>query len=252
MELQGKVAIVTGGSRGIGRASSLLLAERGARVVVNDSAANLSAAEQLAEKITARGGEAMALQADVLREEEFARLVDAALASYGRIDILVCNASIDFEAAPFADLTWSSFAAKVLHELKAAFVPTQAVIPYMMERRYGRLVYVSDTLGKDPSPCMISQGTAKGGLDSFAAYIAQELGAQGITANVVAPGHVNTEASDGSALSAHEREVVGRFTPLGRIAEPDDVASVIAFLASDDARFLTGTYTPVTGGLTME
>ncbi|WP_372629965.1 SDR family NAD(P)-dependent oxidoreductase [Cohnella sp.] len=251
MDLQGKVAIVTGGSRGIGRASSLLLAERGARVVVNDSAANSSAAEQLVEEITAGGGEAMALQADVLREEQFSRLVGEVLASYGRIDILVCNASIDFEAAPFADLTWSSFAAKVLHELKAAFVPTQAVMPYMMERRYGRLVYVSDTLGKDPSPCMISQGTAKGGLNSFAAHLAQELGVQGITANVVAPGHVNAEA-DGGELSEHEREVVGRFTPLGRIAEPDDVASVIAFLASDDARFLTGTYTPVTGGLTME
>jgi len=251
MDLQGKVAIVTGGSQGIGRASSLLLAERGARVVVSDSAANSSAAEELASQITASGGEAIALQADVLREEQFSRLVGEVLASYGRIDILVCNASIDFEAAPFADLTWSSFAAKVLHELKAAFVPTQAVIPYMMERRYGRLVYVSDTLGKDPSPCMISQGTAKGGLNSFAAHIAQELGAQGITANVVAPGHVNTEA-DGGELSAHEREVVGRFTPLGRIAEPDDVASVVAFLASDDARFLTGTYTPVTGGLTME
>jgi Dehydrogenases with different specificities (related to short-chain alcohol dehydrogenases) len=134
--------------------------------------------------------------------------------------------------------------------LKAVFEPTKAVIPAMTAQQSGRIVYLSGTEGKDPTPEHIAYGTAKGGLDAFARYIAQEFGPAGISANVVAPGFVRSDERSG--ISEEEARVVGSFTPLGRIAEPEDVAEVIAFLAGDGARFLTGTYTPVTGGLVME
>lgn len=249
MSLQGKVAIVTGGSRGIGRAASLFLAERGAKVVVN-FVANVTSAWEVVSEIEANGGEAIAWQADVRQADSFTRLVDATMESFGRIDILVSNANMSFTAKPFAEMSWDAFSQKMQDELKAAFVTTKAVTPIMTQQKYGRIIYISSSLGKDPSPYMIAHGTAKGALDTFACYFAQEFGSSGITANVVAPGLVRTEATAG--MSEEEKQVIGNFTPLGRIAEPEDVAGVIAFLASEDARFVTGTYTPVTGGLSME
>lgn len=249
MSLQGKVAIVTGGARGIGRAASILLAQRGAKVVVN-YLSNAEAAEAVVSSIHASGGDAIAYQADVRESEQVAKLVEAAKKAFGRIDILVCNANMSFEAKPFAELSWEEFSQKLNDELKAAFETTKAVIPPMIEQQFGRIIYISSTLGKDPSPFMIAHGTAKGGLDTFSAYIAQEYGPQGIHANVVAPGLVQTDAT--AFLSEQDKQMISNFTPLGRIAEPEDVAGVISFLASDDARFVTGTYTPVTGGLSME
>ncbi|WP_257350678.1 SDR family NAD(P)-dependent oxidoreductase [Pseudalkalibacillus decolorationis] len=249
MDLTGKIAIITGGCDGIGRASSLLLAKRGAKVVLN-YLCNADRAEEVVSEIRANGGEAIAIQADVRDETQVSKLVSTVIASYGRVDILVCNAKIGFKAIPFADMAWDDFSQKLNDELKAAFVTTKAVIPVMIENQFGRIIYISDSLGKDPSPYMIAQGTAKGGLDTFSVYIAQEYGPHGISANVVAPGLLDTEASD--FLSKEEKQIVSNFTPLGRVAIPDDVAGVISFLASDDARFVTGSYTPVTGGLTME
>ncbi|XEC94912.1 SDR family NAD(P)-dependent oxidoreductase [Paenibacillus tarimensis] len=249
MDLQGKAVIVTGGARGIGRAASIRLAERGAKVIVN-YLSDTAAAEAVVSDIRAFGGEAAAQQADVRQPEQVYKLAATAKQLFGSIDILVCNANMSFAAKPFTDMSWDQFSQKLSDELKAAFMMTKAVIPSMIEQRFGRLIYISSTLGKDPSPHMIAHGTAKGGLDTFALYIAQEFGPQGITANVVAPGLVQTDAT--SFMSEEEKRVIGNFTPLGRVAEPDDVAGVIAFLASGDARFLTGTYTPVTGGLSME
>ncbi|UNK18826.1 SDR family oxidoreductase [Paenibacillus sp. N3/727] len=249
MNLADKVAIVTGGARGIGRSASILLAKRGAKVVVN-YLTNTEAAESLVADIKANGGEAVAFQGDVREEDQVLKLVSRVKETYGRLDILVCNANMGFVAKSFAEMSWEEFSPKLNDELRAAFVTTKAVIPSMMQQKSGRLIYISSSLGKDPSPYMIAHGTAKGGLNTFAVYIAQELGPYGITANVVAPGLVQTDATAG--MTKQELQMIGSFTPLGRVAEPDDVAGVISFLASDDARFVTGTYTPVTGGLTME
>ncbi|WP_052759439.1 SDR family NAD(P)-dependent oxidoreductase [Paenibacillus sp. DMB20] len=249
MDLTGKVAMVTGGARGIGRATSILLAERGAKVVVN-YLSNASAAEAVAAHIQANGGEAIALQGDVRDRDQIQHLVSRVKERFDGIDIMVCNANMNFAAKPFAEMTWEEFGQKLNDEMRAAFVTTQAVIPLMIEQRSGRLIYVSSTLGKDPSPHMIAHGTAKGGLDTFAVYIAQEFGPYGITANVVAPGLVQTDAT--ADITDKEKGMIGSFTPLGRVAEPGDVAGVISFLAGGDARFVTGTYTPVTGGLVME
>lgn len=209
MNLEGKVAIVTDGAFGIGRATSLLLAKRGVKVVIHYST-NDSLAEAVVSDIQTDGGEAIALQADIRSMDQVIELVATAI-SFGQLDILVCNTNSYFEAKAFEDMTWDEFSQKLNDELKAAFISTKAVIPSMIRQQCGRIIYISNTHGKDPSPQMIALGTAKGGLDTFSMYIAQEFGPQGICANVV-----------------------------------------IAFLTSDDARFVTGTYTPVTGGLTME
>jgi 3-oxoacyl-[acyl-carrier protein] reductase len=225
------------------------LAKRGAKVVVVDLGSN-PAAESVVTEIAAGGGEAVSIQADVRSAEQMSRLVAKVKSAFGRIDVLVCNASADAEPAAFAELSWERFERQLTEELKAAFEPTKAVIPTMTEQHFGRIVYLSSTEGRDPTPGHIAFGTAKGGLDTFARYIAQEFGPYGISANVVAPGFVRLH--EPLTISDEESRVVGSFTPLGRVAEPEDVAGVISFLAGDDARFLTGTYTPVTGGLVME
>lgn len=249
MSLHGKVVIVTGGARGIGRAAGLQLARQGATVVVNDFEREL-AAESVVSEIIANGGEAVFLPADVRSATEMEHLANNVVNAFGRIDVLVCSASVGMSAATFAELSWEQFERQLTDELKAAFVPTKAVLPAMMAQQFGRIVYLSSTEGKDPSPPYLAFGTAKGGLDTFARYIAQEFGPHGVSANVVAPGFVKTD--EPFTISEEESRVIGSFTPLGRIANPEDVAGVITFLAGDGARFLTGTYTPVTGGLVME
>lgn len=249
MSLHGKVAIVTGGAREVGRVTCIQLAKLGAKVVVNDFGNEL-AAESIVSEIVADGGEAVAIMADARSKEQMEQLVEAVKTAFGRIDVLVCNASLGAKAATFAELTWEPFEQQLTDELRAAFEPTKAVIPAMKAQQFGRIIYLSSTEGRDPTPQYIAFGTAKGGLDSFARYIAQEFGPYGISANVVAPGFVRND--DPFTISEEESRVIGSFTPLGRIAEPEDVAGVISFLAGDGARFLTGTYTPVTGGLVME
>ncbi|MWC29210.1 SDR family oxidoreductase [Paenibacillus sp. MMS18-CY102] len=249
MSLSGKVAIVTDGGQGIGRATCIQLAKQGAKVVVNGFE-KASAAEAIISEIVADGGEAMATTADVRNKEQMEQLAEAVISAFGRIDVLVCNASNGAKATSFAELSWEPFQRQLADELKAAFVPTKAVLPTMMAQQFGRIIYLSSTEGKEPTPQSIAFGTAKGGLDTFARYIAQEFGPYGITANVVAPGFVRADGP--FKVSEDESRMIGSFTPLGRIAEPEDVAGVIAFLAGGGAQFLTGTYTPVNGGLVME
>ncbi|ACT04823.1 SDR family NAD(P)-dependent oxidoreductase [Paenibacillus sp. JDR-2] len=247
MSLQGKVAVVTGGAQGIGRAACMQLAKQGAKIAVSDFERDLTA---VVSEIRDNGGEAIAIPADARSKEQMEQLAQTVIHTFGQIDVLVCAASQSAEAASFAELSWESFESQLTGELKAVFEPTKAVIKVMTEQQSGRIIYLSSTEGKDPTPQYIAFGTAKGGLDTFARYIAQEFGPYGISANVVAPGFVRFD--EAFMISEEESRVIGSFTPLGRIAEPEDVAEVIAFLAGDGARFLTGTYTPVTGGLVME
>lgn len=250
MNLQGKVAVVTGGARGIGSATSKLLAHRGAKVVVN-YVRNQDAAHAVVDAIRTDGGEAIAVQADIRDENQVAELIKKTKEAFGvRIDILVNNANMSFVTKPFAEMVWDEFSQKLNDELKSVFVMTQAVIPFMVEQKYGRIIYVSSGSGKHIAPNMIAHGTAKGGLDTFAMYIASEFGPYGITSNVVAPGVVETDAT--TFMSEEMKQSISNFTPLRRLAQPNDVARVISFLASDDSQFTTGTYTPVNGGSYME
>ncbi|MFB6125369.1 MAG: SDR family NAD(P)-dependent oxidoreductase [Halanaeroarchaeum sp.] len=244
-----RVALVTGSSRGIGAATADLLAARGAKVVVNYRSSE-DAAEARAAAIREAGGEALVVQADVTDREAVDRMVETVDEEWGAIDVLVNNANMPFAHAPLAEMSWEEFSAKLDAELAAAFNVTKAVFPGMVEQGYGRAVYVSSGLGDHPAPGFIAHGTAKAGLDAFVKYVAQEYGEHGITANVVAPGLVETDATEDRVAAV--REHVAESTPLDRVAQPADVARAIVALASDDARFVTGTYTPVNGGNAME
>ena len=244
-----RVALVTGSSRGIGAATAKLLADRGARVVVNYHS-DEAAAQETASEIRSNDGEALVVQADVREPKDVERMVDTATDEWGLIDILVTNANMPFAKKSIAEISWEEFAQKPTDELAAAFHPTKAVLPGMVEQNYGRLVYVSSGLGEHPAPGFVAHGTAKAALDSFTKYVAQEYGEAGITANVVAPGLVATDATAEKVDAVGEQ--VAAETPLGRVATPTDVAHAIVPFLSDDARFLTGTYTPVNGGKSME
>jgi 3-oxoacyl-[acyl-carrier protein] reductase len=246
MNMQGKVALITGGSRGIGRATARLLGARGASVVLN-YATNAQAAAAVESEITGSGGKALAVQADVRSPDDVQRLVARTLAAFGRIDVLVNNAGGGgFEQAPFLATSWEGFAADVMNELKASYLVTHAVLPTMVEQRYGRIVFVGSGTDRRFVPGMISHGTGKAALVAFAHYVAHEEARHGVTVNVVSPGFTETEAS--AHQPAALKEHILRSTPLGRLGQAEDIARVIAFYASDESGFITAGYTPVDGG----
>ena len=248
-EAVGRVALVTGASRGIGAATARLLAARGMRVVVNYMSSG-QAAEEVAASIEAAGGQAMAVQADVRDEAAVQAMVERAGAAWGGVDVLVHNALIPYAIKPFADMTWEELGGKVYDEMQAAFVVTKAVLPAMTEQGWGRLIYLSAILSRQPRPGFITLGTSKAALVQFTRFLAQELGPQGITVNVVEAGPVtDTGMSDVVKGEQVQRQVAG--TPLGRLASPADVAQAVAFYASEDNAFMTGTTAPVNGGLSM-
>ena len=245
-----RVALITGASRGIGAATALVLAEQGLRVVVNHRDSAAQAADAVA-GITAAGGEAIAIQADVTNADDVAAMVAETEQRWGRIDVLVHNALIPFDVTSFADLSWEQLGGKLDRELRAAFLITKAVVPGMISRDYGRLVYLSTGLSRRPRDGMISLGTAKAALDQFVRYIALELAPHGITANLVAPATVNETKVTGQ-LTPEQVRALGATNPMGRLVRPDEVAKTVAFLASEDSGFTTGHYLPVNGGLAMD
>jgi 3-oxoacyl-[acyl-carrier protein] reductase len=245
MNMQGKVVIITGASRGIGRATARLLGSRGASVVVN-YAANAQAAAAVEDEIKSAGGKALAVQADVLAPDDVQRLVARAIEVFGRVDALVNNAGARFKQGPFVETSWESFAADVANELKASYLVTQAVLPFMIEQRYGRIVFLGSGTERQAVPGMLSHGTAKAALATFAHYLAHEQARHGITVNTVVPGFTETEATAEQPTAL--KEYLIRTTPLGRVAQPEDIARVVAFYASDESAFITAGHTPVDGG----
>ncbi|CCQ36584.1 3-oxoacyl-[acyl-carrier-protein] reductase [Natronomonas moolapensis 8.8.11] len=250
-DFEDTVALVTGSSRGIGAATARLLGERGADVVVNYNS-SADAADTVVDYIrTAEGeGDAIAIQADVRVRDDVDAMVAEAESTFGTVDVLVNNANMSFPFKPFLEQSWAEFSAKFQDELRAAYNCTQATAPAMADQGYGRIVYVSSEAARNPQPTFSAHTTAKAGLNGLARAVATELGGEGIIANVVSPGLVRTEASE--PYRAEFDDEVRAQTPLGRIAEPEDAARAIAVFASDDAQFVTGTYTPVNGGLTVE
>ena len=167
----------------------------------------------------------------------------------GPVDVLVLNASISFPVVPFLQFPWPEFEAKLTGELKSAFFCCKAFVPGMVERRKGSVIAISSGLSRDPGEGFCAHSTAKSGLDAFAKSLALELGPNGVRVNVVAPGLTLTDAT--SFLSQKEKDASAQMTPLRRNALPEDVAGAVLFLASDEARFITGAYLPVSGGIQM-
>ncbi|MEU8837050.1 SDR family oxidoreductase [Streptomyces sp900116325] len=246
----GRVALVTGASSGIGAATARLLAARGMRVVVNYLRSSRSAEEVVA-GIEAAGGEAMAVRADVREAAAVESMVEQVRSAWGGVDVLVHNALIPYAVKSFQDMTWEELGGKLDAEMHAAFAVTKAVLPAMTEQGWGRIIYLGTGLSRRPREGMIALGTAKAALEQFARYLAQELGPQGITVNVVAPGPVESRMADDVFDDAQKQRQVAA-TPLGRLAYPADVAQAVAFYAGEDNAFMTGTTAAVNGGMSMD
>lgn len=248
--LDSSVALVTGSSRGVGAATARELASRGANVVVNYRTSEEEAAGVVAD-IEDRGGDAMAVQTDVTDADAVEAMIAGVADAWGSVDILVNNANLPFAVKPLSDLTWEEFNDKLTAELKAAFACSKAVLPGMVEAGGGHLVYISSGLSESPQAGFAAHGTAKSGLNAFAKYVAEEYGDHGIRSNVVSPGLVETDATV-DQIDENVRANVSRSTPLGRVAQPEDIAKTVAAFAGAGAQFVTGAYTPVNGGSPME
>ncbi len=245
-----RVALITGASRGMGAATALVLAKQGYRVVVNYRASS-SQAEDVVATIAATGGEAFAIKADVTVRDDVTAMIAEIERRWGGTDVLVHNALLPFAITSFAELSWEQLGGKLDSELHAAFLMTKAVVPGMVSRGFGRLIYMSTGLSRRPREGMIALGTAKAALDQFVRYVALELAPHGITANLVAPATVSG-TRESEKLTAERIRELAAATPMRRLVRPDEVAKTVAFLASEDSGFTTGHYLEVNGGLAMD
>ena len=247
MKLKDKVAIVTGGGRDIGKSVSLQLAAEGARVAVNYRS-DAEAAQATVTEIEAAGGTAILVQADVTRPEDVSRLVAETVAAFGqRVDVLVNVAGGMVARKTLADMDEAFFDQVMELNLKSAFLVTKAVLPHLGEG--SAIVNLSSLAGRDGGgPGAAIYATAKGALMTFTRSLAKELGPQGIRVNALCPGLIGTSFHDIFSRPEGRRAVAGN-TPLRREGHPDEVASAVVFLASNDASFLTGVNMDINGGL---
>jgi len=246
MNLTEKVAIVTGSGQGIGREIALTLAGRGASVVISDI--NPVTAGEVAAEITANNGRSVAITTDVTVQEEVASLVDQTTSALGQIDILVNNAGITRDTL-LMRMSGEDWDKVLLTNLKGAFLCTQAVVRHMLKQRWGRIINIASIVGLIGNAGQANYAAAKAGLIGLTKTTAREVASRGVTANVIAPGFIDTEMT--RKLSDNARQEFLRQIPLGYAGSPKDVANAAAFLASEEARYITGHVLTVDGGMVM-
>jgi len=248
MELEGKVSLVTGASRGIGRAIALKLASLGSRVAVNYvaiEASNKADADNVVESITCLGGEAMSVEADIRDGEAVKAMVEQVTDKWGKIDILVNNAGINRDTLllRMSDDAWDDV---VNTNLRGAYLCTKFAVRYMMRQEWGRIISISSVVGRVGNAGQSNYAAAKGGIIAFTKSIAREMGSRNITANAVAPGFIITGMTD--KLPSERKEAILAMIPLQRLGQPEDVAELVGFLATERAGYITGQVITIDGG----
>lgn len=245
-KLNGKVALVTGASKGIGAAIAKTLAQHGAAIVVN-YASSRAGADAVVEAITSAGGKAIAVKADISKAEEARELIDAAVNQFGRLDVLVNNSGI-YEFATIEDVTEEHYRRLFDVNVLGVLLTTQAAAKHLGEG--GSIVNISSAITHVHTPAAGVYAGTKGALNAISGVLANELAPRRIRVNVVSPGFVVTEGTHTAGVVGSDMEAgfIAQ-TPLGRAGQPDDIAGVVAFLASDDARWLTGEVITASGGI---
>ncbi|MDH4135926.1 MAG: 3-oxoacyl-[acyl-carrier-protein] reductase [Anaerolineae bacterium] len=248
MDLDDKVAVVTGAAQGIGRAIAETLAQRGAHVVVADL--QVEKAEAAAKEIAAdTGRRAIAVEVDVADNASAKAMIERAIAEFGRVDILVNNAGItrDNLIMRMKEADWDL----VLNiNLKGAFNCSKAVIRPMMKQRYGRIVNITSVSGLAGQAGQTNYSSSKAGLIGFTKALAKEVGSRNITVNAVAPGFIETDLT--ADLPQELKDMAIQLTPVGRFGKPEDIANAVAFLVSDETSFITGQVLSIDGGMVMQ
>ncbi len=245
--LNGKVAFVTGASRGIGRAVALKLADAGAKVAIN-FAGNLEKAEEVKAEIESRGGEAMLVQGKVDNFEVVNAIVKKIVETWGTVDILINNAGINRDNL-LLRMTETEFDEVIATNLKGVFNCTKAVTRIMMKQRSGKIVNMTSVVGLTGNAGQANYAAAKSGIIGFTKSVAKELAARGVTVNAIAPGFITTDMT--AKLPEKIKEETLNQIPIGKFGTPEDVANLAAFLVSDQAAYITGQVINVDGGMVM-
>jgi 3-oxoacyl-[acyl-carrier protein] reductase len=246
LNLSGRVALITGGSRGIGRATAIRLAQAGVNLLINYLRDEAGAAET-ARAVQEAGTRAVCVRGDVTSVEDAKRVVKRALEEFGGLDLVICNAGV-WEGAPVESLEEASWDRTLEINLRGTWTICRAAIPFLKERRGGRIIVVSSTAGQRGEANYSNYAASKGGQIAFVKSLAVELASYGVTVNAVAPGWVETEMTAAHLADAGRRLEAEKAIPLGRVAQPDDIALPILFLCSDWARHMTGAVLSVNGG----